>query len=236
MVFFCKARDWQRSKNIQHFLRPRRGETSISDATVAAMQVELAVDRLIDRKMYVQVFARDPREPPARFHVTSGYLKVGSNAGVTAMKEVFDQLLKFLQQGIAAIFHFVELIWTWSVGQISKLAAVPWQEWPLWKQILLVLILAGVLWALYRAGKQLLEAGAAILAAFAGLLGVLVQTLPHIFLAGVIALGGVWLVNHLDNAPLRMPGWMQATEQNSTPQNQPQNQPQNHPGSTPQNP
>src|SRR5216684_5087968 len=137
-----------------------------------------------------------------------------------AMKQVFDQLLKFLQQGISAIFHFVELIWTWSVDQISKLVAVPWQEWPLWKQVLLVLILAGVLWALYRAGRELLEAGAAILAAFAGLLGVLVQTLPHVFLAGVIALGGAWLVNHLDNSGLRMPTWMQASEQNSSPQNQ----------------
>ncbi|HEY2210634.1 MAG TPA: hypothetical protein VGH62_03255, partial [Bradyrhizobium sp.] len=94
----------------------------------------------------------------------------------TAMKEVFDQLLKFLQQGIAAIFHFVELIWTWSVDQVSKLMAVPWQEWPLWKQVLLVLILAAVVLALYRAGRELLAAGAAILAAFARLLGVLVQT------------------------------------------------------------
>jgi hypothetical protein len=88
-----------------------------------------------------------------------------------------------------------------------------------------------------------LEAGAAILAAFAALLGVLVQTLPHVFLAGVIALGGVWLVNHLDNSSLRMPSWTQASEQNSSPQNQnqnnpPQNQnsvPQKSPGSTPQN-
>jgi bacteriorhodopsin len=109
------------------------------------------------------------------------------------------------------------------------------------KQVLLLLILAGVLWALYRAGWALLEAGAAILAAFAALLGVLVQTLPHVFLAGVIALGGVWLVNHLDNSSLRMPTWMQASEQNSSPQNQnnpPQNQnsvPQKSPGSTPQN-
>jgi len=68
------------------------------------------------------------------------------------MKQVFDQLLKFLQQGISAIFHFVELIWMWSVDQISKLMAVPWQDWPLLKQVLLVVILAGVLWALYRAG------------------------------------------------------------------------------------
>jgi hypothetical protein len=157
------------------------------------------------------------------------------------MKQVFDQLLKFLQQGISAIFHFVELIWIWSVDQISKLMAVPWQDWPLLKQVLLVLILAGVLWALYRAGWELLEAGAAILAAFAGLLGVLVQTLPHVFLAGVIALGGVWLVNHLDNSSLRLPTWMQASEQNSPPQNQnngsPQNQnsmPQKSPSSPPQ--
>jgi hypothetical protein len=143
------------------------------------------------------------------------------------MKQVFDQLLKFLQQGIAAIFRFVELIWTWSVDQIGKLMSVPWQEWPLLKQVLLVLILAAVLWALYRAGRELLEAGAAVLAAFAGLLAVLVETLPHVFLAGVIALGGVWLVNHLDNSPLRMPSWMQASDQTSSPPD--------HQGSPPQN-
>ena len=90
----------------------------------------------------------------------------------------------------------------------------------MWKQALLLLILAGVLWALYRAGRELLEAGAAILAAFAALLGTLVQTLPHVFLAGVIALGGVWLVNHLDNSPLPMPNWMQVSKQNSSPSNQ----------------
>lgn len=135
------------------------------------------------------------------------------------MKQIFDQLLKFLQQGIAAIFHFVELIWTWTVDQISKLFAVSWQDWPLLKQIILVVILAAVLWALYRVALELLAAGAAILAAFARLLGVLVQTLPHVFLAGVIALGGVWLMNHLDNSTLvlRVPSWMQASNQPSAP-------------------
>jgi hypothetical protein len=145
------------------------------------------------------------------------------------MKQVFDQLLKFLQEGIAAIFHFVQLIWTWSVDQISKLMSVPWQDWPLWKQVLLVLIVAGGIWALFRAGRELLEAGAAILAAFAGLLAVLVQTLPHVFLAGVIALGGVWLVNHLDNSSLRMPSWMQASDQTNSPP------PTDHQASPPQN-
>ena len=34
------------------------------------------------------------------------------------MQQFFNQLLQFLQQEIAAIFKFVQLIWTWSVGQI----------------------------------------------------------------------------------------------------------------------
>jgi hypothetical protein len=135
------------------------------------------------------------------------------------MKQVFDQLLKFLHDGISAIFRFVELIWTWSVDQISKLAAEPWLQWPLWKQVLLVLILAAVIWALYQAARELLEAGAAILSAFAHLLGVLVRTLPHVLLAGIIALGGVWVVNHLDNSlVVRMPAWLQANQQSSPPE------------------
>jgi hypothetical protein len=133
------------------------------------------------------------------------------------MKQVFDELLKFLHQGIAAIFRFVELIWTWSVDQISRLAAEPWQQWPLWKELLLVLILAGVIWALYQAGRELLEAGAGILSAFAHLLGVVVRTLPHVLLAGVIALGGAWLINHLDNSFVHMPSWLQASEQGGPP-------------------
>jgi hypothetical protein len=121
------------------------------------------------------------------------------------MQQAFNQLLEFLQQGITAIFHFVRMIWSWSVGQISTLLAVPWQQWPLWKQILLVVVLVGVAWALYRAARELFVAGERILAAFASLLGVLVHTLPSVLLAGVIALGGVWLMNHLSNEPIHLP-------------------------------
>jgi len=121
------------------------------------------------------------------------------------MRQAFHQLLEFLQQGIAAIFRFVQLIWPWSVDQISVLLAFPWQQWPIWKQILLVLVLAGVIWALYKVARELFVAGEQILLAFASLLGVLVRTLPSVVLAGVIALGGVWVMNHLDNKPLHLP-------------------------------
>jgi hypothetical protein len=124
---------------------------------------------------------------------------------VAIMQHAFNQLLQFLQQGISAIFHFVQMIWTWSVGQISTLLAVPWQQWPLWKQILLVLVPVGVIWALYKAAIELFAAGERILLAFARLLIVLVRTLPSIVFAGLIALGGVWLINHLDNNLIQLP-------------------------------
>jgi hypothetical protein len=150
------------------------------------------------------------------------------------MRQVVDQFLKFLHDGIAAIFRFVELIWTWSVDQIAKLASVPWQQWPLWKEVLLILVLAAVVWALFRVGRELFFAGAAILAAFAELLGVLVRTLPSVMLAGVIALGGVWIINHLDNSLVRMPIWLQASDQTSPPAHRETSPPATQPSSPPQ--
>jgi hypothetical protein len=125
------------------------------------------------------------------------------------MQQLFNQLIQFVQQGIAAIFRFVQLVWSWSIGQITKVTAASWQSWPLWKQILLVLVVAGVIWALYKAAKELWEAGERTLAAFAGLLGVFIKTLPHVLLAGLIALGGVWLLNNLDLSSIRLPAAFQ---------------------------
>jgi len=125
------------------------------------------------------------------------------------VQQIFNQLLQFLQQGISAIFRFVQLIWQWTVGQITGLTRVPWQDWPLLKQILLVLVIAGVVWALFKAGKELWEAGERILTAFAALLGVLVKTLPSVMLAGLIALGGVRVLNNLDLSTLQLPSFLQ---------------------------
>jgi hypothetical protein len=124
------------------------------------------------------------------------------------MQQFFNQLLQFLQQGISAIFRFVQMIWTWSVSQITQLTQVPWASWPWWKQILLALIIAGVIWALYKAAKELWSAGEKTLAAFAGLLGVLVKTLPAVLIAGLIALGGAWVLNNLDPNAIRMPSFL----------------------------
>src|SRR5947209_13698663 len=139
------------------------------------------------------------------------------------MHAILDQILHFLQQGIAAIFRFVALIWSWSVDQIGKLAAVPWQDWPLLKLILLIVVVVAVIWSLYRVAWELWLATERVLAAFAALLVALVQTLPSVLLAGVIALGGVWIINHLDNSLLRTPTALQVWQQQPPPQQQPNN-------------
>ncbi len=127
------------------------------------------------------------------------------------MQQVFNQLIEFLKQGIAAIFKFVQLIWTWAVAQISTLLQVDWQSWPLWKQVLLVIIIGGIAWALYRVARELWEAGERILAAFAALLGVLVRTLPSVIMAGLIALSGVWVLNNVDLSSMRLPSFFQTS-------------------------
>jgi len=121
------------------------------------------------------------------------------------VQHFFNQLLQFLQQGISAIFRFVQMIWTWSVDQIARVVDAPWQSWPLWKQIVGAIVVAAVIWAIYKAGMELFEAGERVLAAFATLLGVLVKTLPQVVLAGLIALGGVWVLNNFDPSAVRIP-------------------------------
>jgi hypothetical protein len=140
--------------------------------------------------------------------------------GGSAMHEILNQILQFLQQGIAAIFRFIHLIWTWSVDQITRLVAVPWQDWPVLKVILLVVIAAVVIWALFQVFWELWFAAERILAAFAALLVALVHTLPRVLLAGIVALGGVWIINHIDNSVLRLPDKLWAGSSGSPPENQ----------------
>jgi len=114
------------------------------------------------------------------------------------MKEFVDQLLSFLQQGISAIFRFVEMVWNWTIDQVYLLFQAPFAAWPLWKQVALVMVAVAVAAVLYRAARELWYAGTSILAAFATLLTVFVKTLPIVVLAGLIAGAGMWAINNFD--------------------------------------
>jgi hypothetical protein len=127
------------------------------------------------------------------------------------MQQMLSQLLQFLQQGIAAVFKFVQLIWTWSIDQIVKVIEAPWQNWPLWKQILLVVIAGTIVYILYKAVMELWESGERALAAFAGLLGAFIKTLPHVLVAGLVALAGIWLLNNFNPRSISLPSVLQSS-------------------------
>jgi hypothetical protein len=112
--------------------------------------------------------------------------------------ELLNQVLQFLQQGLAAIFKFIHLVWSWSVNEISH---VPWDRistFPWWKDVILVLLAAGIIYLLYRALLEVVEAAHKVLSAIATLLSVLVKTLPPILLAGLAAAGGAWVLNNVN--------------------------------------
>ena len=125
------------------------------------------------------------------------------------MNNLASQLLSFLQQGIAAIFKFVQLAWTWAATQVSALSQVSWQSSPLWKQIVLAIVVGTVIWALYKVVVELWEAGERILAAFAALLGVLVRTLPTVMVAGLVAFCGAWVINNMNLSSAYLPSFLQ---------------------------
>jgi len=115
------------------------------------------------------------------------------------MEQVSDQSQQFVERGIAEVLRFVQLVWTWSSDQIIKVMQAPWEHWPLWKQVLLLIVAAAVVYFLFIAAMQLWTAAINVLAAFATFIGTVIVTLPTILIAGVIALAGLWVINNLDD-------------------------------------
>ena len=112
--------------------------------------------------------------------------------------ELINQLLDFIRQGIAAVYRFIEIVWRWAADQILS---VPWGalgELPLWKQLLLILVAGAVIYLLYRAIRELLDAGEKALVAIATLLTVLIKTLPPAILAGLAAAAGAYVINNVN--------------------------------------
>ena len=79
------------------------------------------------------------------------------------MNQIIDQIVQFLQQGIAWIFNFFKLIWTWSFGQMIAIFQSDWQSLPLWKILVLAAVVIGIIYVLYKAVLQLWDAAEKIL-------------------------------------------------------------------------
>jgi hypothetical protein len=124
------------------------------------------------------------------------------------MQQFFDVFIEFVRHAIGAIFRFVAAVWMWAAEQLGKLLSMPWQDWPLWRVLLLAALIYGLGWYLWKSLSELWDAGKKTLAALGTMMGVLIKTLPQIVLAGLIALAGVWLLSNLDFSDVR-PSFMQ---------------------------
>jgi len=113
-----------------------------------------------------------------------------------AMKDFVDRSLQFLADWLFHLVDFVEEVWAWAVDQVNRLTQVPWDKWPLWKQIVLVIVAGFVLYALLAALRQLWSAALGVLSALVTFVGTLIVALPALVLASAVALGGLWLVNN----------------------------------------
>jgi hypothetical protein len=118
--------------------------------------------------------------------------------GESAVQQIISSIMQFLQQGIAAIFKFLELIWTWSFGEIIAIFQSDWKTLPVWKLVVLVAVVAAVAYTLYKAVMVLWEAAVAVFGAFVALLSAFVSVLPYIVAAGLIAFAGGWVIHNVN--------------------------------------
>ncbi len=114
------------------------------------------------------------------------------------MREIIEQIVNLLQQGIAAIFRFVDLVWQWSFGQMFAIFQSNWQALPLWKMLVLAIVVIAIVYVLYRCFWSLWKAAEQIFKAFVELLMVLVSVLPWVLLAGLIAAAGSYVIQHVN--------------------------------------
>ncbi len=121
------------------------------------------------------------------------------------MQQLVMEVVSVLRQALAAGFRFIETVWAWASVQVSQLMSVPFQSWTIWKQILFVIIALAVAAALFRVVMDLLAAAGRIVSGIGMLAGAVLRTLPSVALAGAIAVGGLWLLNHFDGTSLAFP-------------------------------
>lgn len=114
------------------------------------------------------------------------------------MNQVVNTIAQLLQQGIAAIFKFVQLAWTWSFGQIITIFQSNWQALPIWKMVVLAAVMFGIVLMLYKVARQIWSAGEQLLRAFIALVVVFISVLPFILIAGGIAFAGGYIIKNVN--------------------------------------
>ena len=114
------------------------------------------------------------------------------------MQQVLNEVGQIAQRLVAVIWQVLQFIWNWSFGQVFKMFQMPFNNLPLWKQVLFVIVIAALGYFLYKVAKDLLKAVQSVLGAIVGLVSALIAMLPQIVYAGLIAFGGAWIITNMN--------------------------------------
>jgi hypothetical protein len=129
-------------------------------------------------------------------------VQVIASNGAFAMQQIANQVGQLGQQLVSVVWQVLQFIWGISVGQIVRMFGIPFNSLPLWKQVIYVLVIAAIIYFLYKLAKDLLRAVQSVLGAIVGLVSALIGMLPQIVWAGLIAFGGAWIITNLN------PSWI----------------------------
>src|SRR3981081_1298449 len=106
------------------------------------------------------------------------------------MQQVLNEVGQISQRLSAVIWQVLQFIWNWSFGQVVKMFQVPFNNLPLWKQVLFVVVVAALAYFLYKVAKDPAKARQSGAGAILRLISALIAVLPQIVYAGLIAFGG----------------------------------------------
>jgi hypothetical protein len=122
------------------------------------------------------------------------------------MQPIFNQVGEIAQQLATVIWRVLQFVWNWSFGQVAQMFNQPFANLDRWKQVVFVIVIAALVYFLYKIAKDLLKAVQSILSAIVGLISALIAMLPQIVLVGLIAFGGARVVNQ--PSPTWMPSFL----------------------------
>jgi hypothetical protein len=100
------------------------------------------------------------------------------------------------------IWEALLVLWGWSFGQIVTMFQLPFDDLPVWKQVLFIVVIVSLVYLAHKVARDLLRAVQTMLGAVVGLIGAFIIMLPQIVWAGLIAFGGAWVIMNVN------PSWV----------------------------
>ena len=117
------------------------------------------------------------------------------------MNESLNQGLRLAQQFFDLVGHVIWLIWTWTFGQFVAMFHLPFMTLPLWKQVLYVIVVIAIVYAIARIGRKILEAILKIVRAIVELFVAMVEKTLDVLIVGVAALVVAWIITNVGPIP-----------------------------------